>query len=178
MNIFRNNSRVFSGKIGRKLLMALGSPYKNRWSPLCDATTDEEVFWAPCTRIVWCCFQINAKRRLKIVRAKSTSLLSEGFSRISRRVLGIFSFSIAAKCRRYQFSPRSVWSSTTGYYTCLSSWGHSFELAKVLMPERCLTTLETGVINASFKPTNALRVTKNTFCGLGRTPPKKSSKTF
>ena len=87
-------------------------------------------------------------------------------------------FSLLAKCRRCQFSPQSVWSSTTGYYTCLSSWGHSFELAKVLMPERCLTTLETGVINASFKPTNALRVTKNTFCGLGRTPPKKSSKTF
>ena len=54
----------------------------------------------------------------------------------------------------------------------------SFELAKVLIPERCLTMLETGVINASFKPTNALRVTKNTFYGLGRTPPKKSSKTF
>ena len=64
------------------------------------------------------------------------------------------------------------------YYTCLSSWGNSFELAKVLIPERCLTMLETGVINASFKPTNALRVTKNTFYGLGRTPPKKSSKTF
>ena len=30
MNIFRNNSRVFSGKIGRKLLMALGSPYKKQ----------------------------------------------------------------------------------------------------------------------------------------------------
>ena len=70
MNIFRNNSRVFSGKIGRKLLMALGSPYKNRWSLLCDATTDEEVLWAPCTRIVWCCFKINAKRRLKIVIAR------------------------------------------------------------------------------------------------------------
>ena len=62
------------------------------------------------------------------------------------------------------------------YYTCLSSWGHSFELAKVLIPERCLTMLETGVINASFKPTNALRVTKNTFYGLGRTPPKKTFK--
>ena len=36
MTFFKNNSRVFSGKIGRKLLMALGSHYKNRWSPLCD----------------------------------------------------------------------------------------------------------------------------------------------
>ena len=43
---------------------------KNRWSPLCDAITDEKVFWAPCTRIVWCCFQINAKRRPKIVIAR------------------------------------------------------------------------------------------------------------
>ena len=64
------------------------------------------------------------------------------------------------------------------YYTCLSSWGHSFELAKVLIPERCLTMLETGVINASFKPTSALRVTKNTFYGLGRTPPKKRFENF
>ena len=64
------------------------------------------------------------------------------------------------------------------YYTCLSSWGHSFELAKVLIPEWCLTMLETGVINASFKPTSALRVTKNTFYGLGRTPPKKRFENF
>ena len=114
VNFFRNNSRVYSGKIGRKLLMALGSHYKNRWSPLCDVTTDEEVFWAPCTGIVWCCLKINAKRRLKTVRAKSNCSLSEGFSRVSRWVLGIFSFSIAAKCRRYQFNLRSVWSLTTG----------------------------------------------------------------
>ena len=35
---------------------------------------------------------------------------SEGFSRVLRRVLGVFSFSIAAKCGRYQLSPRSFWS--------------------------------------------------------------------
>ena len=42
--ITTNFEKQCSGKIGRKLLMALGIHYKNRWSPLCDVTTDEEVF--------------------------------------------------------------------------------------------------------------------------------------
>ena len=39
MSFFRNNSGVFNGKTSRKFLIALGSHYKNRSSPLRDVTT-------------------------------------------------------------------------------------------------------------------------------------------
>ena len=39
LSFFRNNSGVFNGKIDRKFLIALGSRYKNRFSPLSDMTT-------------------------------------------------------------------------------------------------------------------------------------------
>ena len=38
-SFFRNNSGVFNGKIDRKFLIALGSHYKKRFSPLSDVTT-------------------------------------------------------------------------------------------------------------------------------------------
>ena len=39
VSFFRNNSGVFNGKTSRKFLIALGSHYKNRSSPLRDVTT-------------------------------------------------------------------------------------------------------------------------------------------
>ena len=116
VNFFRNNSRVYSGKIGRKLLMALGSHYKN--IPCAMWLLMKRFSDLHALGLFDGCLKINAKRRLKTVRAKSTCSLSEGFSRVSRWVLGIFSFTIAAKCRRYQFNLRSVWSLTIGSW-CL-----------------------------------------------------------
>ena len=126
MTFFRNNSRVFSGKIGRKLLMI----QKTGGLPCAMRLLMKGFSELHALGLFDAVFKLILREDLRLSELNLHVNLARAFLEF---------FSMVAKCKRYQLSPRSVWSLTTGLV--LTSIGEIISLIKVTVKvvndERC-----------------------------------------